>query len=234
MSLVINNNPKFLILRTLKIDAFSKTDLAWYNEKCVIVRSLNCQGWIKNWIGRLLANREAKVITHLAKQIKTSKTGVDYPNFPVLLYKDSNYLIRSYISGCPLNRTGKISAAYFKKAKNLVKLIHRNHLVHNDLEKAENWIVMDNGEPGIIDFQIAMYFKRPNKLMHLLMAEDLRHVLKNKARFCSENLNKKEQDILKQRPKINQWFLGTFKPIYNFITRKIFRYSDRKSSKYSH
>tara|TARA_B100002019_G_scaffold44125_1_gene36987 strand:- start:239 stop:367 length:129 start_codon:yes stop_codon:yes gene_type:complete len=42
---------------------------------------------------------------------------------------------------------------------------------------------MDNGEPGIIDFQIAKYFKQPNQLMRLLMAEDIRHVLKNKARF---------------------------------------------------
>lgn len=224
---------EFLILKTLKIDAFSKTDLAWYNEQFVIVRSLNCQGWFKNWIGRRLANREAQVIAHLAKQTETSKTGVDYPNFPILLYKDSNYLIRSYIPGCPLNRAGKISADYFKKAKNLVKLLHRNHVVHNDLEKAENWIVMNNGQPGIIDFQIAKYFKQPNKLMHLLMAEDIRHVLKNKARFCSENLKKKEQIRLKQRPKISRWFRGTFKPIYNFITRKLFRYSDRKSSKYS-
>ena len=93
---------------------------------------------------------------------------------------------------------------------------------------------MDNGEPGIIDFQIAKYFKQPNQLMRLLMAEDIRHVLKNKARFFSENLTKKEQVRLKQRPKISQWCRDRLKQIYNFITRKLFRYSDRKSRKYSH
>lgn len=92
-------NVEFSILKTLKIDAFSKTDLARYDKQLVIVRSLNCQGWIKNWIGRRLANREARVLDQLAKHRETAKTGAAYPNFPVLLYKDANYLIRSYLSG---------------------------------------------------------------------------------------------------------------------------------------
>ena len=39
-------------------------------------------------------------------------------------------------------------------------MLHQQGIVHNDLEKPENWIVMDNGEPGLIDFQLAKYFSK--------------------------------------------------------------------------
>lgn len=216
---------EFSIIKTLKIDAFSKTDLAWYENKKVIVRTLNAQNVFKNCIGKTLANREAKALKLLE--------AIHSPNLPKLIYKDSNYLIRSYIEGTPLNVSEKQDAIFFKKAFELISQIHKVNVVHNDLEKAENWIKMDNGNPGIIDFQIAMCFPKKSFLYNRLCYEDIRHVIKNKVRHCLESPSEKELKILNRRPKINKIFRNIAKRTYQFFARKIFNYSDRDSSKYS-
>ena len=40
-------------------------------------------------------------------------------------------------------------------ARRLLQRLHRGGLAHNDLAKEANWLVLDDGSPAIIDFQLA-------------------------------------------------------------------------------
>ena len=112
-------------------------------------------------VAKYLNSNEIRILKKLNKLNK--------PNFPQLIKSRPNYTVRSYISGKPINQyPEKLNEAFYTKAFELVHTLHRNGIVHNDLEKAENWIVMDNGDPAFIDFQLAKHFSRKTFLFKLL------------------------------------------------------------------
>ena len=47
-------------------------------------------------------------------------------------------------------------------------------IVHNDNQK-ENWLIIKNGLPCLIDYDIALRFKKHNKIFKYLKKQDLRH-----------------------------------------------------------
>lgn len=214
-------------IQTLKIDQFSKTDLALYNGRKVIIRTFNNGGVFSRIVARWLAKREKNILEKL--------NVLQNDNFPKLVYSDKYMLIRSYLEGKALVDSGKQDPAFFQEALKLVKLMHNINVVHNDLEKPENWIVQENKLPGIIDFQISTYIPpyMGSYFFKRLAHEDIRHILKNKDRYCTEPLTNEEDLIKNKKSSLNKLWRYGFKPIYNFITRKIFNYSDRNSSKYS-
>jgi hypothetical protein len=86
---------------------------------------------------------------------------------------------------------------------------------------------------GIIDFQLAFYSKKRGKIFHWCVGEDIRHLVKQKNRYSRENMSEEELQILKNKSGFGRFWSNRVKPVYNFITRKIFNYSDREHSKYS-
>ena len=92
---------------------------------------------------------------------------------------------------------------------------------------------MDNGDPACIDFQLAQHFSRKTFLFKLLKKIEQRHIIKSKKRFCSSPLSESELKILNNRSLIHKFARQYIKPFYNFITRKLLNYSDRKSDQYS-
>ena len=220
-----SNQPSYSIIKTLKIDMFGIIFLASYQQQTVIIRDLNIKNKWYKIVAKYLNYNEVKILQRINRS--------NSPNFPKLIKSTANYTIRSYISGTPLNRyPEKLDEAFFNKAFELVQRLHRIGIVHNDLEKAENWIVMDNGEPAIIDFQLAKHFSRKSSFFKLLKKVELRHIIKSKKRFCSSPLNESELKILNNRSLIHKFSIKFIKPCYNFITRKLFNYSDRKSDQY--
>ena len=222
----VSNQPSYTIIKTLKIDMFGIIYLATYQNQTVIIRDLNVENkWFKI-AAKYLNYNEVRIL----RKINRLKS----PNFSKLIESRPNCTIRSYISGTPINQyPKKLNEAFYKKAFELVHTLHRNGIVHNDLEKAENWIVMDNGEPAFIDFQLAKYFSKKTFLFNLLKKIELRHIIKSKKRFCSSPLDESELKILNKRSLIHKFVRQYIKPFYNFITRKLFNYSDRKSDQYS-
>jgi len=111
-----------------------------------------------------------------------------------------------------------------------VEQLHRQDVVHNDLAKEPNWLVMENGQPGIIDFQLAWYSPKRGRLFRLLAREDVRHLLKHKRTYCPEHLTAREHAIL-ARPTVPSriWMRGG-KPVYLFITRRILGWADREGA----
>ena len=220
-----SNQPSHIIIKTLKIDIFSIISLATYQNQMVIVRELNNKNKCYKMIAKYLNYNEVKILKKINR--------LDSPNFSKLIKSTPNYIIRSYISGIPLTQyPGKLSEAFYKKAFELVHTLHRNGIVHNDLEKAENWIVMDNGEPAFIDFQLAKHFSKKTFLFKVLKKIEQRHIIKSKKRFCSSPLSVSELKILNNRSLIHKFSIQYIKPCYNFIIRKLFNYSDRKSDQY--
>lgn len=218
--------PEFDIIKPLKVDAFSKTDLAVYQGEKVIVRTLDQSNPAANSIARYLARRERNILKRL--------NGLNSPHLPRLLYSDRNTLIRSYMDGIPLVDAGKQKPEFYSIALDVIANMHQLGVIHNDLEKPENWIVLKNGEPGIIDFQLAMHMNHQNNyFFKRLSFEDVRHTLKNKKRYCTEALTEEEAALKNRRSALNKFWRYGFKPVYNFVTRKIFNYSDRASSQYS-
>ena len=218
--------PEFEIIKPLKIDAFSKTDLALYEGEQVIVRTLDQSNFAANAIARWLAKRERNILRRL--------NGLNSDHLPKLLYSDRNTLIRSYMDGVPLVDAGKQTSRFYEIALEVISKMHALGVIHNDLEKPENWIVLKNGEPGIIDFQLAMHMSgQKNYFFKRLSFEDVRHTLKNKKRYCVDKLTEEEAILKNRRSALNKFWRYGFKPVYNFVTRKIFNYSDRASSQYS-
>lgn len=221
-----SKQPSYTIIKTLKIDMFGIISLATYQNQTVIIRDLNIKNkWFKV-VAKYLNYNEVRILKKINR--------LNSPNFSQLIKSRPNYTIRSYISGTPINQyPEKLNEAFYAKAFELVQTLHRNGIVHNDLEKAENWIVMDNGEPAFIDFQLAKHFSRKTFLFKLLKKIEQRHIIKSKKRFCSSPLSESELKILNNRSLIHKFARQYIKPFYNFITRKLLNYSDRKSDQYS-
>ena len=221
-----SKQPSYSIIKTLKTDMFGIISLATYQQQTVIVRDLNIKNKWYKIVAKYLNYNEVIILQKINR--------LNSPNFPQLIKSTPNYTIRSFISGTPLNQyPKKLNEAFYNKAFEIVQRLHRNGIVHNDLEKAENWIVMDNGEPAIIDFQLAKHFSKKTFFFKLLKKVELRHIIKSKKRFCSSPLSPSELKILNKRSPIHKFARHYIKPCYNFITRKLFNYSDRNSDQYS-
>ena len=117
-----------------------------------------------------LARREARALQRVAGLAAT----------PQLLRWDGRRLDRSYLDGAAMyQRPPRGDLGYFRKARRLLQQLHRCGLAHNDLAKEANWLVLADGSPAIIDFQLATRGPSRARWMRLLAREDLRHLLKH-------------------------------------------------------
>jgi serine/threonine protein kinase len=216
----------FTIITALKKDIFGKIELAKTDDgRKVIIRNWRCSNLFVRPIAYYLALREKRIL----KILDT----FDTERIPQLIYFGNGLLIRSYIEGKSLKESKIQSAEYYSRARELLGRIHAKGVVHNDLEKPENWLVTEDDSPAIVDFQIAFFFPKKGPVYNVAAREDVRHLIKQKSRFFAEDLSLEEKDVLRQKSIPARIWNRTFKPIYNFITRKILRYSDRQNSKYS-
>lgn len=103
------------------------------------------------WLGRMLWRRETAFLADLS--------GVR--GIPQLLgrYGESG-LIREYVPGCNLREHTRkglyVDAEYFPKLEAILAEVHARGISHNDLSKPENVLVTPEGDPILIDFQIAL------------------------------------------------------------------------------
>ncbi|HZX80180.1 MAG TPA: phosphotransferase, partial [Lysobacter sp.] len=148
---------------------------------------------------------------------------------PQLLRWDGRRLDRSYMSGAAMyQRPPRGDRAYFREARRLLQRLHRRGLAHNDLAKEANWLVLDDGHPAIIDFQLASRGDPRSGWMRLLAREDLRHLLKHKRTYCPEALTPVERRVLKRRSWVRELWFATGKHGYRFITRRVLKWEDNE------
>ena len=204
----------------LKKDLFGEIRLSEDGADRHIVRDLaNASGWLR-WLARRLMRREAKALAALA----------DVDGVPHVLRLEHNLLVRSYLDGTPMYKAKPTDRAYFRAAFRLLRQLHRNGVVHNDLAKEPNILVRRDGSPAFIDFQLAGYNPRRGRVFRILAHEDLRHLLKHKRTYCADQLTAREKRILANPSPLSRLYMRTVKPVYLFVTRRLLGWADREGA----
>jgi RIO-like serine/threonine protein kinase len=206
--------------KILKKDLFGEIRLARHGHERVVIRDSAAAANGLGWLARRLLRREASALAALA----------DIDGFAQIIRLERNELVRSYLDGEPMQRAQPSDPAYFRAAAKLLRTMHRSGVVHNDLAKEPNLLVRKNGGPAIIDFQLAWHSKDRNKLFRIAAREDLRHLLKHKRSYCPDDLTTRERGILDHPSMPAKLWSKTVKPVYHFVTRRIFGWADREGA----
>ncbi|MFL6593605.1 MAG: serine/threonine protein kinase [Luteimonas sp.] len=206
-------------IQALKADSFGRIALMRGSAGTFVRRDL---GHVPAWL-RLpawwLARREARALQAI----------VGMPATPQLLRWDGRVLDRSYMEGAAMyQRPPAGDVAYFRQARRLLQSLHRRGVAHNDLAKEANWLVLADGSPGLIDFQLAVRGEPRSRWMRLLAREDLRHLLKHKRTYCPQALTPVERRLLRRRSWLRDAWFATGKPVYRFVTRRLLHWEDNE------
>lgn len=206
-------------VRALKADSFGRIALMRGPQGLFVRRDLAA---VPPWL-RLpawwLARREARGL----------RAALGAEAVPQLLAWDGRRLDRSYLDGAAMyQRPPRGDLAYFRLARRRLQALHRRGVAHNDLAKEANWLVLADGSPAIIDFQLAVCGRPRSRWMRLLAREDLRHLLKHKRTYCPERLTPVERRLLRRTSWVRDLWFRTGKPIYRFVTRRLLRWEDNE------
>ncbi|MEG3192398.1 serine/threonine protein kinase [Lysobacter sp. D1-1-M9] len=203
----------------LKADSFGRIALMRGDAGLFVRRDL---AHVPLWL-RLpawwLARREARALRRLD----------GLPATPPLLRWDGRRLDRGYLDGAAMHqRPPHGDRAYFRQARALLQQLHRHGLAHNDLAKEANWLMLADGTPAIIDFQLAIIGNPRSPWMRLLAREDLRHLLKHKRTYCPDAITPVERRVLQRASWLRHAWFATGKPVYRFVTRKLLKWEDNE------
>jgi hypothetical protein len=203
----------------LKADSFGRIALMRDADGLFVRRDLRFVPWWLRLPAWWLARREARALAAVA----------GLQAMPQLLRWDGRRLDRSYLDGAAMyQRPPHGDLAYFRRARRLLQQLHRRGIAHNDLAKEANWLVLADGAPGIIDFQLAVQSNPRSRWMRLLAREDLRHLLKHKRTYCAHALTPVERRVLKRRSWVREAWFATGKPVYRFVTRRLLKWEDNE------
>ncbi|PCH76888.1 MAG: serine/threonine protein kinase [Planctomycetota bacterium] len=214
----------FTAERLLKSDLFGRVEFGHFNRDGqqikVVCRSVGNTPWWIRWLAACLLRREVRAL----------QTVKGLPGVPQLLATDRHWLLRSWLGGVAMQVDGAADPAYHHAARRLLRQLHLRGVAHNDTAKEPNWLVLDDGSPGLIDFQLASCSRRRGKLWRISAREDLRHLLKHKRTYCAPLLTARELRILAQASLVaRMWRIGG-KPVYLLITRGLLGWSDREGA----
>jgi RIO-like serine/threonine protein kinase len=206
-------------IEALKADGFGRIALVRDARGVFVRRDLAASPWWLRLPAWRLARREARALYKLQGQ----------PATPQLLGWDGRFLDRSYLEGAAMyRRPPRGDVAYFHAARRLLLQVHRRGVAHNDLAKEANWLVLEDGSPALIDFQLARVGDPRSRWMRLLAREDLRHLLKHKRTYCREALTPVERRVLAKRAWFRDLWFRTGKPAYRFVTRRMLKWEDNE------
>jgi RIO-like serine/threonine protein kinase len=139
-------------------------------------------------------------------------------------------LTRTWIEATPMYIAKPRDPAYFRAAARLVRRLHAADVIHNDLAKETNWLVTPDGQPAVVDFQLAMTLGKRGPLARALGHDDIRHLLKHKRSYLPEKLTTREKKILATPSLLSRLWMASGKQVYLFVTRRIFRWRDREGA----
>jgi len=203
----------------LKADLFGRILLLGTGDARFIRRDLAPARWWSRGVARWLARREARLLERAA----------GLPGLPRLLRWDGTRLDRSYLDGAAMyQRPPRGDIAYFRAARRLLLALRSRGIAHNDLAKEANWLVLADGRPAIVDFQLAVAGPPRARWLRLLAREDLRHLLKHKRTYCREALTPVEHRLLRRTSWFRDAWFATGKPVYRVVTRRLLRWRDNE------
>lgn len=185
-----------------------------------VVRDTATARWWARPLARHLARREAAALRRLE----------DLAQVPRLLEAGGGRVVREWLEAEPMQRAAPRDPRYFREAMRLVRRLHARRIVHNDLAKEPNWLVTPDGQPALVDFQLAMHAPRRGRLFRLLAHDDLRHLLKHKRTYVPERLTARERRVLATPSIITRAWRATGKRLYTFVTRRLLGWADREGA----
>jgi RIO-like serine/threonine protein kinase len=175
------------------------------------------------WLALHLLRREHRALTRLS-------LGRGTEGVPRVLNLSAGILTRTWIDATPMHVAKPRDPAYFRAAARLVRRLHAANVIHNDLAKETNWLVTPDGQPAVVDFQLAMTLVKRGALARALGHDDVRHLLKHKRSYIPERLTAREKRILATPSLLSRMWMSSGKRVYLFVTRRIFRWRDREGA----
>ncbi|MEO0574577.1 MAG: RIO1 family regulatory kinase/ATPase [Pseudomonadota bacterium] len=204
----------------LKRDTFGAIYLCTSTNDQCIERNIGEAPWWSRPLARWLMRREARALGRLH----------DVSGFTRLRSMNRNTLVREFVDGEPMYVAKPQHREYYVSALAQLRALHRRGIVHNDLAKEPNWLETPDGSAAIVDFQLASVFRVRTARFRRMAHEDLRHFLKHKRTYRPASLTHRERRILATRSPANRLWMATVKPVYLFVTRRIFHWSDREGA----
>ena len=171
------------------------------------------------WFARLAAGREARALKALA-----GVAGV-----PTLIHFDGRVLERGYLDGRVMPDAQPRDPRYFRAAHRLLRALRERGVAHNDLAKEANWMVLSDGTPGLLDFQLAAVYTRRSGWFRLMAREDLRHLLKHKRTYLPARVTPIERRVLARRSWLARAWMASGKKLYIFVARRILNWEDNEA-----
>ena len=206
--------------RLLKKDLFGEVRLEFVSGEARIVRDAGAAPLWVRWLARWLMRREARALGAL--------DGVR--GIPSVLSASQGRLERRFLDGSPMHVARPADPAYFRRALALLRRLHAADVVHNDLAKEPNLLVLPDGTPAFIDFQLASHMPGRGRLFRALAHDDLRHLLKHKRTYCPDRLTERQKQVLATPSIPSRVWMRLVKPPYLFITRRLLGWSDREGA----
>jgi RIO-like serine/threonine protein kinase len=183
-------------------------------------RDTRCARWWLKPVARRLAAREARALDTLA-----GVAGV-----PRLVSWQGGVLVRSWLEGRPMQVARPRDPAYYRRALRLLSRLHRAGVAHNDLAKEPNWLVLADGAPALLDFQLASVSARRGPLFRARAREDIRYLLKHKRSYCPQALTARQQRMLAAPGALSRIWMATGKRLYWLVTRRLLGWADREGA----
>ena len=183
-------------------------------------------------VARVLMRREGRALKRLHDLQGVARLVVDEayaaaPSKDGRVPKRSHVLMRSWVSGRPLQEAVELPENFFDLVLDLVRSLHERGVCHNDLHKEANILVGDDGYPALVDFQLASVHASDDRSFEIRTTEDLRHVEKHRWKYLSRGGHAKSGEVTRPRKKrsaLARAWLRFGKPPYMFITRRLFGY----------
>lgn len=204
----------------LKKDLFGEVWRSDHDGETRILRETAPAHWSLRAIARALMRREARALLALD----------EIAGVPKLLRMDNTQLQRNYLSGAPLYKQRTTDAQFYRAAMRLLRRLHTAGVTHNDLAKEPNVLVLNDGSPAFIDFQLASCTTNRGRLFRIAAREDIRHLLKHKRTYASQLLTAREKRILNTPSVLSLIWMKTFKPVYLVVTRRLLGWADREGA----
>lgn len=232
------------VVRDLKSDVFGRIELL-EGPRGLVIRRVACGSRVplSHWVAGILLRRERRALEALRgidclPQLLDANAYAEYLAAPssasIPVAKD--VLLRSWIPGVPLYLAEELPRDFFERLEDVVHELHLRGVCHNDLHKEPNVLVTEDGQAGVIDFQLASVHERRGRRFSVRASEDRRHVLKHRRRYeraleaggrpPSEEELRRERGLRNRRSVLARVWMRFFKPAYNFVTRRLLAYED--------
>ena len=90
-------------------------------------------------------------------------------------------------------------------------------------------MVLSDGTPGLLDFQLAAVNPRRSSWFRLMAREDLRHLLKHKRTYLPARVTPTERRVLARRSWLARAWMASGKKLYIFVARRILNWEDNEA-----